>query len=70
MDRGASTAKLPTMIREHSIKGFLISMGGILVVALIILGVVYVANTYVLHDPTDPLTSKGGLDRQQGIGGK
>jgi hypothetical protein len=42
---------------------------GMLVVAgIMILALLYVVDHFIApHDPTDPLTIKGGLDRQQRI---
>jgi hypothetical protein len=45
--------------------------GLLVATAITMWGAFYVVDNFIApHDPTDPLTSKGGLDRQQGVGGK
>ena len=53
----------------ESTKEVLLWIAGLLVAtAITILGAFYVVDHFLApHDPTDPLTSKGGLDRQQSI---
>jgi hypothetical protein len=50
----------------------LLWIAGLLVAATItIWDAFYVVDHFIAqHDPTEPLASKGGLDRQHGIGGK
>jgi hypothetical protein len=56
----------------ESTKAVLLWITGLLVATAITMwGAFYVVDNFIApHDPTDPLTSKGGLDRQQGVGGK
>ena len=53
----------------YSIREMLLWIGGMVVAAtIIILAVIYVTDNFLIpHDPTDPLTIRGGLkpDRNQ-----
>lgn len=54
------------MFGEFSTKELLLWIAGLLVAAgIVIVGAIYAVNNFIApHDPSDPLTNQGGLEKQ------